>query len=364
MSWETLISHEYLLDFTILLTILVLFFFLRKYITKYVFIFLLKMGGRKLNGFFNQLHASFSLPIQGIILIAGVYIAVGYFPFLEQSNDLLIHILKSGVIFMISWGLYNLSSSSSALFSKINKKYHMNIDEILIPLFSRALRIVIIAISFSIIAQEFGYDVNGFVAGLGIGGLAFALAAKDALANMFGGIIIITEKPFTIGDWILTPSVEGTVEDISFRSTKVRTFAQALVTVPNATLSNEPITNWSKMGKRQITFNLTLAYETPREKIETVVRQVEYLLKNHPEIHPETIFVNFDEYKEYGADIFLYFFTKTTDWGKYLTVKEEINLHIYDLLESENVTIALPAQRIHMEEQKPADAGMFERQIQ
>ncbi|WP_164218426.1 mechanosensitive ion channel family protein [Virgibacillus sp. YIM 98842] len=364
MSWEALISHEYLLDFTILLTILVLFFFLRKYITKYVFIFLLKMGGRKLNGFFNQLHASFSLPIQGIILIAGAYIAVGYFPFLAQSNDLLIHILKSGVIFMISWGLYNLSSSSSALFSKINKKYHMNIDEILIPLFSRALRIVIIAISFSIIAQEFGYDVNGFVAGLGIGGLAFALAAKDALANMFGGIIIITEKPFTIGDWILTPSVEGTVEDISFRSTKVRTFAQALVTVPNATLSNEPITNWSKMGKRQITFNLTLAYETPREKIETIVRQVEYLLKNHPEIHPETIFVNFDEYKEYGADIFLYFFTKTTDWGKYLTVKEEINLHIYDLLESENVTIALPAQRIHMEEQKPADAGMFERQIQ
>ncbi|MFA1822484.1 mechanosensitive ion channel family protein [Virgibacillus oceani] len=126
-------------------------------------------------------------------------------------------------------------------------------------MFSRTLRIVIIAISFSIIAQEFGYDVNGFVAGLGIGGLAFALAAKDALANMFGGIIIITKKPFTIGDWVLTPSVEGTVEDISFRSTKVRTFAQALVTVPNATLSNEPITNWSKMGKRQITFNSRLS---------------------------------------------------------------------------------------------------------
>src|SRR5690625_4558039 len=288
--------------------------------------------------------------MQGLILIAGVYFAVGYFPFLEQSNNLLIHVLKSGVIFMIGWGLYNLSSSSSVLFSKINKKYHMNIDEILIPLFSRTLRIIIIAISFSIIAQEFGYDVNGFVAGLGIGGLAFALAAKDALANMFGGIIIITEKPFTIGDWVLTPSVEGTIEDISFRSTKVRTFAQALVTVPNATLSNEPITNWSKMGKRQITFNLTLTYDTPREKIEIVVRQVEYLLKNHSEIHPETIFVNFDEYKENGIEIFLYFFTKTTDWGYYLKIREEINLHIYELLESENIRIALPSRRIIMEE--------------
>jgi len=362
MSWETFITYEYLLDFAILLTILVLFFFLRKYITKYMFIFLLKIGGRKLNGLFTQLHASFSLPMQGLILIAGVYIAVGYFPFLEKSNELLIHILKSGVIFMISWGLYNLSSASSVLFFKIKKKYHMNIDNILIPLFSRALRIVIIAISFSIIAQEFGYDVNGFVAGLGIGGLAFALAAKDALANMFGGIIIITEKPFTIGDWVLTPSVEGTIEDISFRSTKVRTFAQALVTVPNATLSNEPITNWSKMGKRQITFNLTLAYDTPREKIETVVRQVEYLLKNHPEIHPETIFVNFDDYKEYGIDIFLYFFTKTTDWGYYLKVKEEINLHIYDLLESENIMIALPARRILMEGETGGDTELLQRQ--
>jgi MscS family membrane protein len=350
MSWEVLISYEYLLDFAILLAILVLFFFLRKYITKYMFMILLKIGGKKLNGFFNQLHASFSLPMQGLILIAGVYFAVGYFPFLEQSNNLLIHVLKSGVIFMIGWGLYNLSSSSSVLFSKINKKYHMNIDEILIPLFSRTLRIIIIAISFSIIAQEFGYDVNGFVAGLGIGGLAFALAAKDALANMFGGIIIITEKPFTIGDWVLTPSVEGTIEDISFRSTKVRTFAQALVTVPNATLSNEPITNWSKMGKWQMTFNLTLTYDTPREKIEIVVRQVEYLLKNHSEIHPETIFVNFDEYKENGIEIFLYFFTKTTDWGYYLKVREEINLHIYELLESENIRIALPSRRIIMEE--------------
>ncbi|MFP3359363.1 mechanosensitive ion channel family protein, partial [Planococcus sp. SIMBA_143] len=130
----------------------------------------------------------------------------------------------------------------------INHKYNVKIDHILIPFFSKALRLIIVAIGISVIAQEFEYDINGFVAGLGIGGLAFALAAKDALANLFGGIIIITEKPFTIGDWIKTPSVEGTIEDISFRSTKVRTFAQALVTVPNATLSNEAITNWSKMG--------------------------------------------------------------------------------------------------------------------
>ncbi|MFD2043007.1 mechanosensitive ion channel family protein [Ornithinibacillus salinisoli] len=357
MSWEVLISYNYLVDLVVSLTIFLLFFILRKYILRYVYIFLLKVSRGRLNGLFHQLRSSFSLPIQGLILIVGVYISVGYFPYLEQTNALFLHMIRSSVIFMIGWGLFNLSSSSSALFSKINEKYNMKIDNILIPLFSRALRFIIIAISLSVIAQEFGYDVNGFVAGLGIGGLAFALAAKDALANMFGGIIIITEKPFTIGDWVQTPSVEGTIEDISFRSTKVRTFAQALVTVPNATLSNESITNWSKMGKRQITFNLQLTYDTTREKIETIIRQVESLLKNHPEVHPETILVNFNQYKENGVEIFLYFFTKTTEWGKYLKVREDINLQIYSLLESEKVTIALPTRKILMEGKKLEEAG-------
>src|SRR5699024_2676243 len=171
--------------------------------------------------------------------------------------------------------------------------------------------------SLSIIAQVFGYPVNGFVAGLGLGGLAFSLAAQDALANLFGGFVIITERPFTIDDWILTPSVEGTVEDITFRSTKVRTFAQALVTVPNSTLANEPITNWSKMGKRQIAFDLRVTYDSPVVKIKEVVKKIETLLKTHDGIHQETIFVKLNEFKENGADIMLYFFTKTTAWDEY-----------------------------------------------
>src|SRR5699024_6731493 len=129
------------------------------------------------------------------------------------------------------------------------------IDEILVSFLSRALQFIIIAMAISIVLQEFDYHIGGLITGLGIGGLAISLAAKDALANLFGGVVIVTEKPFTINDWIMTPSVEGTVEDISFRSTKVRTFDQALVVVPNATLANEAITNWSKMGKRRISLD-------------------------------------------------------------------------------------------------------------
>ncbi|MEH7389737.1 mechanosensitive ion channel family protein [Bacillus sp. JJ1474] len=230
--------------------------------------------------------------------------------------------------------MLNLSSSSSLLFKKINaSKYNIEFDEILIPFLSKALQFLIVAISISVIAQEFNYDVNGFVAGLGLGGLAFALAAKDAIGNLFGGIIIITEKPFSIGDWIKTNSVEGIVEDISFRSTKVRTFAQALVTVPNATLANEAIMNWSKAGKRQITFNLKLPQDTSQEKLKSVVQQIENYLKNNPDIHQDTIYVTFDQYKE--MEIFINFFTVTVEWGEYLKIKEVFNYKIMDILEQE-----------------------------
>src|SRR5699024_8380039 len=108
------------------------------------------------------------------------------------------------------------------LFKRFNANSKVKIDDILVPFLSKGIRFIIIALSISVIAEEFDYDVNGFVAGLGLGGLAFALAAKDMIANLFGGVVIVTEKPFNVCDLILTPYVEGTVDDITFRSTTVR----------------------------------------------------------------------------------------------------------------------------------------------
>ena len=362
MSWELVWSYENLKDLGISIGILLLFLIFRKIFAKYVFSLLLKISRKAPSAFFSHIFLAFEKPIQWLFIIIGVYVASGYFPFMEKTNPLFQNIMSSSVILIITWGLFNLSSSSSLLFAKLNKKLNTEIDEILIPFLSKAIRVIIIMISFSIIAQEFGYNISGLVAGLGIGGLAFSLAAKDALANLFGGVVIITEKPFSIGDWIMTPSVEGTVEDISFRSTVIRTSSQALVTVPNATLANEPITNWSKMGKRQITFNLKVTLDTPKEKLENVVQRIEAVLKDHPGVHPDTIYVTFDKYMENGLEIFLYFFTNTTNWGEYLKIKESINFAIMNILESEGVYIAyvaMPSRKLFLdseeEEQKKVE---------
>lgn len=347
MSLETIMAYDWR-SIGISIGIFLLFLLFRKIFSTYIFKLILKITRKTPTDFFTHVFLAFEKPLRWLFVIIGIYAAVAYFPFINQKNLTFIAFFKSSIIVLITWGLYNLSSSTSVLFEKLNKRLNFEMDQILIPFLSKTIRFVILAISLSVIAQQFGFDVNGFVAGLGLGGLAFALAAKDAIGNLFGGIIIITEKPFSIGDWIMTPSVEGTVEDISFRSTKVRTFAQALVTVPNATLANESITNWSRMGKRRINFELGVTYETPKATLEKVINRLENMLKEHPDIHQETIFVKFDEYKPNSLAIFFYFFTKTTIWEEYLNVKQDVNFKIMDILEEEGVSIAFPTRTLHV----------------
>lgn len=349
--WDFIIFNENIRNIGLSIALFLLFLLFRKLFAKYVFTLLMKIGNKTPGGVLSSAFLSFKKPVEWFFTVIGIYIAVHYFPYIDHTNPLFLDMIRVSIIVLITWGLYGLASESSAFFERLNGKYSIKIDEILIPFFSRALRFIILAISFSIIAQEFGYEISGFVAGLGLGGLAISLAAQDALANLFGGIVIITEKPFTIGDWILTPSVEGTVEDISFRSTKVRTFADAVVVVPNATLAKEPITNWSEMGKRQITFNLHVAHVTPVDKLRKTVKRIEEYVTKHNAVHPETIFVKFNEFQENGFIVYFYFFTKTTNWGEYLGVREEINFKILEILNEEEVELALYSRKLYVEQE-------------
>lgn len=352
VSWETYFASDDFKSLAISIGILLLFLLVRKIFIKYIYKAILKLSRKSSIELLTQLFLAFERPLQWLFVIIGVYVAVDYFPYLEQKNILFEHFIRTGIIVIITWGLYNLTSSASVLFNRLNKHANMQLDDILIPFISKGVRVIIIAISLSVIAQEFEYDVNGFIAGLGLGGLAFALAAQDAISNLFGGFIIITERPFTIDDWISSPSVEGIIEDITFRSTLVRTFDEALVTVPNSTLASEAITNWSEMGKRGINFDLRVTYDAPITKIREVVQKIETLLKEHDRVHQETVFVKLNNLQDSGADIMLYFFTKTTEWEKHLDVREDINFKIMEILDETDVSIAIPLRRLFSHNKK------------
>ncbi|WP_035179124.1 mechanosensitive ion channel family protein [Alkalihalobacterium bogoriense] len=355
MDWDWVNITDYFyrikwVDIGIALAIFLLFHIFRKVFTRYIFKLIVRFSKKTPTDIFTNVLLAFEKPLRTFFIIVGTYVALIYLPVRPDVMLTLEKVYGSSIILLVGWGLYNFTAENSSLFMRMFN--HIDEDEeksMLIPFLSKGLRFLVIALTLTIVLGVWDIQITGLVAGLGLGGLAFALAAQDTVSNFFGGVIIITEKPFQKGDWIETPTVTGVVEDITFRSTKIRTFADSVVTVPNSTLANEPITNWAQMGKRRITFSLGVTYSTPKEKLETVARKIEKALREHEEVHQDLILVRFSEFNSSSLDIFIYFFTNTIMWGEWLRVKEDINFTIMRILEEEGVSVAFPSRSLYIE---------------
>lgn len=328
-----------------------LFFLLtRGFFTGIIFRFLLGFAKKTRTDLDNNLLAAFQNPVKSLFIVVGVYFALLILPLKAEVYLVLSPIYRTLVIFFVAQGFYLVADKNNYL--ELHEKY--GVDLTLLNFFSKIVRVLIVVLALLMVIQTWGYNVGGFLAGLGLGGLAIALAAQDTAANVFGGIMIILDNPFSVGDWIETPEVEGTVEEISFRSTKVRTFAQALVTVPNSVLAGKAVTNWSRMGKRRVVFHLSIKYSTPPEKLKQCMEKIRSMLQNHPEVDQETLYVNFDRFGDSSLDILVYFFTKTTVWGEYLAVKEDVNIKIMEILSGEGVEFAYPSRAVYLENTGPS----------
>ncbi|MTI47708.1 MAG: mechanosensitive ion channel family protein [Firmicutes bacterium] len=336
-------------DILIALGIFIAFLILRKVLTKYISRIILKFVSNTKSEIDDDIFRAFDKPVKGLFTILGLYLSLTYLPLSISINEVITKLFRSGIVILLAWGFYNLEGTYSILHEKMKDKLNIKANKIVKPFLSKVLRFITIVIAAGIVAQEFDFNVSGFIAGLGIGGLAVALAAKDTLSNIFGGIVIIVDKPFDIGDWILSGDMEGVVEDINFRSTRIRTFAKALVTVPNSKLVDQPIINYSRRGIRRVTFKLGVTYDTPIDKLKQSINRIEKMLYDHPRVENETIFVKFDEFNDSSLDIFLYFFTSTANWEEYLNIKQEVNFKIMEILEEEGVSAAFPSSSIYFE---------------
>ncbi|MCX2734581.1 MULTISPECIES: mechanosensitive ion channel family protein [Bacillus] len=354
-QFQSFFTLDHISQISISIGILAAFLVLRKLFVKYFFQLVYKLANKPKTDIFKQIAVAFDKPARWFFVALGLFLAIEYSPFLDGLMDIVKKLYRSLIVALIAWGLCNLTSASSFLFHKVNQRFELDMDDILAPFLSKVLRFVILALSVSVIAQEFNYDVNGFVAGLGLGGLAFALAAKDTISNFFGGIIIITEKPFTIGDWVETSSVTGGVEDITFRSTRFRTAQGALVTVPNSTLSMEAITNWTRMTKRQVTFSVRVSYATPIDRLERCITRLREMLREHEGVHDDTIMVNFDVFADSYYNLFFNFYTKTIVWAESLDVRQDINRRIIDIFAEEGVEFAYPGQNVFVKQKSHDD---------
>lgn len=277
----------------------------------------------------RKLMKALEKPFRMFLVLAGLYIAMQYLPLSAAIEAALLKGFRSLAIILTAWVMYDLAGTDSLFSEGMQDK--LRLDNIILSFFSKLTRFFILAIAIVVIIQEWGYNVNGLIAGLGLGGLALALATKDALANVVAGLVIIMEKPFLIGDWISTPSAEGTVEDISFRSTRIRSTTQALITVPNSTLASQPITNHARMGKRRLEFTLPLVHDMERSKVEKIILQIKEVLNEHPEIEQDTVVVALNSIGKDVLEILIRCFVVNTRWEDFMQVREEINLRILDI---------------------------------
>jgi MscS family membrane protein len=236
--------------------------------------------------------------------------------------------------------------------SNLIKEKEKKIDKSTIEAISKLLRVSVSITTLLLILQNLGVSISAVLAFGGIGGIAIGFAAKDLLANFFGGLIIYLDRPFSVGDWIRSTDreIEGTVEFIGWRQTRIRTFDKRPLYVPNAVFNSITVENPSRMTSRRIYETFGIRYDDISQT-KAIVEQVKQMLVEHPEIDANlTMIVNLNAFNDSSVDFFVYTFTKTTDWVKFHQIKQDVLLKIASVIESNNAEMAYPTQRLHLED--------------
>lgn len=290
-----------------------------------------------------QILHHYNNPLRFIVFLTGFYFALSY---LLEVNLWNIEVLKKGyhsiVILSVFFGIYRLFSYYALhpdewmLFNK------EKMNQAIFPFLCRFGKVMVVFLAFTVILAQWGYNMNGFIAGLGIGGVALALGAKDVLSNIFGGTAVVLDKPFSIGDVISTEDrkLQGVVEDINFRSTRLRTFDKEMIYVPNALLANQPIYNYSRRDRRRVRFQLGLDLNTPGYQIRKVIDEIKSAIIEYENIESENFSVFFDEYTQTSINILVVYYTNSADYSESMKSKEEMNFIIVDILNKNGVTLA------------------------
>ncbi|WP_051347213.1 mechanosensitive ion channel family protein [Thiomicrorhabdus chilensis] len=241
------------------------------------------------------------------------------------------------------------------------------LDAVTVEALAKIIKLLAFILTILFFLNAFGVSLAGLLAFGGVGGIAIGFAAKDLLGNVFGGLMLYMDKPFTVGDWIRSPDkeVEGTVEKIGWRMTTVRTFDKRPLYIPNGIFSNISIENPSRMTNRRIKETVGIRYADVKQ-MNSITDAVKVMLRQHPEIDlNQTMIVNFNQFGPSSLDFFIYTFTKTTEWIRFHEIKQDIMLKVSDIIEAHGAEIAFPTRTLHLEADKGAlnlNSGVEEKQ--
>jgi MscS family membrane protein len=298
----------------------------------------------------NVLDA-FALPLQALVMLLGLYFAVELLALPTGIDRTLVEIIRVAASFCVFWAFFRAVEPVGVSLNSLIGRFGAGLGDDLRQFFIRGVKTLIVVIAVVIFLEGWGIDVSAFLGGLGLAGMAVALAAKDSVANIFGGLTIFADNLYKRGDWIETPHFEGTVEVVGLRATKVRTFAKALVTMPNAQIVDSPVINWSRMTHRRIKMVIGLENRTTSKQMETIVEKLRNFLKNDTDVAQMDVaqMVHLSDFGASSINIDLYYFTKTTDWVTWREIRNRHIIAFKRIVEDEGAAFAFPSQSLYVE---------------
>ncbi|KLN60649.1 mechanosensitive ion channel protein MscS [Kiloniella spongiae] len=288
-------------------------------------------------------------PIRMIPIALGVFFALDHLNLGGEAAVLGNNLVRSLIAYTLFYAVFKLIDPLDFLLHRFTTV----LTSIMVDWIIKALKICVVLLGAASILELWGINVGAIIAGLGLFGVAVALGAQDLFKNLIAGILIIAEKRFSRGDWVrIEGIVEGTVEDIGFRSTRIRRFDKAPVYVPNAKLADNAVINFSKMTNRRIYWKIGLEYDTTSEQLRKIVQEIKDHLYGTEAFETDdaraTTLVNVDSFNSSSIDIMIYCFTKTTNWGDWMNIKEDFALKLKEIVENNDSAFAFPTSTLHV----------------
>lgn len=319
--------------------------------------FIVRQVTRPLRLLFKQSDAEFDesildglrAPLSWLEMIAAIWLGLIFLDLPAGLESKLGTIFVTLATFLGAWLIFRFIDVGVAALDSYAEDTEATMDDQLVPVVRRALRVIVILLTGVLIIQHLGYNVTSLVAGLGIGGLAVALAAREMLSNWFGSLMIFTDRPFQVGDWVKTKHGEGTVAEVGMRSTRIQTFDKTMITVPNSDVANSAIENLQNRPNWRVNNTVGLVYSTTHDQLQYVLSEFDTYLRDHQMVDTETVRVHFSGFLDSSLEITFAAFFHTDDIAVWRDLRQEVFLKLMEIVEEAGTEFAFPSRSVYIE---------------
>ncbi len=328
--------------------VIVLAILLRHIITNVIFHYLKKLAEKTETTLDDKLFPALEGPTATLVMVLGIFAALTVLQLSPDADAMVNRGAHFAILSVLIWGVIKAGAAILDHFEEIAHAKQMTVATFM-PLIKKTLFVFAVILGALIIAESFGAKVGVFLTSLGIGGLAFALAAQDTIANLFGSFVVVMDQPFRVGETVKVGASTGTVEDIGLRSTKIRLVDKSLVVIPNKSVASESIVNLSRFTQRRVEQVIGLTYDTKPEQMAAMVDEIRELIVREEEVDPTSVSVYFRDYSASSLDIWIVYVAKSADFQKSMRLKQRLNLAIMRAVYARGLSFAFPTQTVQLD---------------